>query len=191
LPNSWPWRSAMAAATCHPDKKNVGFGLCKPCYRKNYYARNKDREKKWRRDLVDRSPLAISVARHQSHVVSTYGVSWIEYVELFRRQHGRCAICGEKEMFGDRRLCLDHSHNTGKIRGLLCSLCNSAIGKLGDDPSVLRNAYAYLLAHMENDNGSQIHNVHEVRTGSVSPDIPSGSDYDNRHCAQPQSSMSI
>ncbi len=69
-------------------------------------------------------------------------------VAHFREHHGACDICGGKPANGDRRnsrLCIDHDHETGAFRGLLCSSCNIGIGKLQDDPAVLRAAIVYLL----------------------------------------------
>lgn len=50
-----------------------------------------------------------------------------EYYELKQRQAGRCAICGTPEDQSTRKLAVDHDHVTGKIRGLLCMVCNSRV----------------------------------------------------------------
>lgn len=70
-----------------------------------------------------------------------------EYEALLRAQNGVCAICGNEEGVAGRRLAVDHCHATGKIRGLLCALCNTGIGKLGDSSSALRRAVEYLERH--------------------------------------------
>lgn len=60
-----------------------------------------------------------------------YGLTPEEYQSLCDKQNGRCAICGGRE---SRRLAVDHCHETGEIRGLLCSGCNGAkLGRLGHD----------------------------------------------------------
>lgn len=75
-----------------------------------------------------------------------YGMTIEQYENLVLKQNGVCAICKGKSS-GDKRssrLFIDHCHKTGKVRGLLCSPCNLGIGKLRDDPKVLRNAARYL-----------------------------------------------
>lgn len=62
------------------------------------------------------------------------------HLSLFSEE---CAICGREP--GSRRLHVDHCHETGLIRGLLCSRCNSGIGLLRDDPELLKTAYNYLV----------------------------------------------
>ena len=70
-----------------------------------------------------------------------------EYERKFREQAGLCAICCKPEPINGRRLADDHDHETGKRRGLLCSLCNCGIGLLQDDPSILLKAVVYLNLH--------------------------------------------
>jgi len=68
-----------------------------------------------------------------------YGISDDAYQALVQAEDGRCAICKEAA-----KLHLDHDHQTGKIRGLLCGACNRAIGMMQDNPARLRAAAAYL-----------------------------------------------
>lgn len=69
----------------------------------------------------------------------TYGLTDEAYRAMLERQEGRCAVC-----LDEAKLCVDHDHKTGKVRGLLCSHCNTAIGHLRDDPSRIRRAADYL-----------------------------------------------
>ena len=71
-----------------------------------------------------------------------YGITLDEYDEMLAKQNGGCAICGTNTIRG--RFAIDHCHTTGKVRGLLCFDCNTGIGKLKDDPSLLLTAYNYL-----------------------------------------------
>lgn len=72
----------------------------------------------------------------------------IAYRVLSNRQgtdRPACEICGVVE--SDRPLCVDHDHTTGAMRGLLCNNCNAGIGLLGDCPSRIELAAAYLRRH--------------------------------------------
>ncbi len=70
-----------------------------------------------------------------------YGLTVEQYEEMAKNG---CNICGTMKCASGRRLAVDHCHSTGKIRGILCSPCNTAIGKLKDDPEMLRKAISYL-----------------------------------------------
>lgn len=71
-----------------------------------------------------------------------YGVVHEEVLSQLQRQDSKCAICSAS--ISEDKLCIDHDHDTGELRGLLCSPCNSAIGQLHDDPELVRSALAYL-----------------------------------------------
>ena len=73
------------------------------------------------------------------HLKNTYNMTLEEYDILLQEQSGGCAICGKTG-----QLHVDHSHITGKVRGLLCPTCNRGIGQLQEDSSLLRLAAAYL-----------------------------------------------
>ena len=73
-----------------------------------------------------------------------YGIDVPDYERILEEQGGGCYICGKKPT--DRRaLDIDHDHNTGKVRGLLCSKHNRAIGLMGDDLLILIKALEYLV----------------------------------------------
>ncbi len=69
-----------------------------------------------------------------------YGLTEEEFKSLHEVQGGACAVCRRIS----KRLCIDHCHETGRIRGLLCYSCNSGLGQLGDDPELLERGVAYL-----------------------------------------------
>lgn len=75
-----------------------------------------------------------------------FGLSLEELIELLRSQDNRCAIC---EIPLEKKFSIDHDHNTGKVRGALCGLCNSGIGLLRDDPYICQRASTYLRKHIE------------------------------------------
>jgi len=117
------------------NTKDRRRGVCKDCqstYTKKYRERNKDKVK-------------------DSQLMSVYGITLAERDSMFEEQDGECAIC-KREMVRDRgpaenHCCIDHDHDSGKVRGLLCLKCNTGIGMLKDNPKVLRAAADYLEEH--------------------------------------------
>jgi hypothetical protein len=84
-----------------------------------------------------------------SVIKSLYGITPEEYEVLLKKQKGVCAICKRPERLKNRyrgicRLHIDHDHKTNKVRGLLCSTCNFALGGFNDNPTYLLNAINYL-----------------------------------------------
>lgn len=75
-----------------------------------------------------------------------YGLSLEQYDTMVEAQGGRCAICEKAPPFNSGRngqcLHVDHDHQTGAVRGLLCNNCNRGIGMIGD--ANLQAAVAYL-----------------------------------------------
>lgn len=77
-----------------------------------------------------------------------YGITLKDYNELLTKQNGKCSICGVDNngyyRKKPRAFAVDHCHTTKKIRGLLCSDCNTGIGLLKDNIDLLNNAIKYL-----------------------------------------------
>ena len=71
-----------------------------------------------------------------------YGISAKECHQMLIDQGGVCAIC--KTLPDDKALCVDHNHETGVVRGLLCLHCNTGIGNFRDDPHLLDAAMRYV-----------------------------------------------
>lgn len=64
--------------------------------------------------------------------------------ELMREQKGLCAICETPQDAAKRRFAIDHCHKSGKVRGILCSNCNSALGMFKDSIPMMKRAITYL-----------------------------------------------
>lgn len=109
-----------------------------------YHAKHRDRinpiQRKRNREAYQRNPDAFRA----SMLRSRFGLAVDQYNHMVKEQHNRCAIC-KKRPAPPKRLCVDHCHQTGRIRGLLCSLCNLGIGHMQDDPQIVRAALHYLL----------------------------------------------
>jgi len=77
-----------------------------------------------------------------------YGITIEDYDRMSEEQNHVCYICGGKQERADNAmLCVDHDHETGKARGLLCHNCNHGIGLFKDDPVILNKAIEYLAKH--------------------------------------------
>lgn len=92
-----------------------------------------------------------------------YCMSLADYVAMRERQEGRCAICGTEE----ERLVVEHNHRTGKVRALLCHLCNAMIGCAREEPAILLAALAYLHAERHPETGAVRAEVRYVARAAV------------------------
>lgn len=111
-------------------------------YRRRYYAANRDKAlaqaNAWRRNNRDRWLDANRKAK--------YGIPYGTYDRMLATQGGGCAVCGNPPP-ADKALHVDHDHETGKVRGLLCDLCNRGLGYFSDSADRLRDAADYLDIH--------------------------------------------
>ncbi len=73
-----------------------------------------------------------------------YGITRNEYNAMLNRQDSLCAICGKHSSDSHKGLHVDHCHETKKVRGLLCSSCNTGIGMLKHNVTILSKAMEYL-----------------------------------------------
>ena len=104
---------------------------CKPCY--NTYKNN------WRTSRPDNYEKTKDI-----ELKRLYGIGYQEYLNMLAAQQNACAICGTTNTGAYKAFHVDHCHKTGKVRGLLCSNCNTGIGNLKDDISMLERAIEYL-----------------------------------------------
>ncbi len=83
--------------------------------------------------------------RHkESYIRYNHGITLQDYDKILEEQGGKCKICGVETPGGRGRFHIDHDHVTGKIRGLLCSSCNTGLGLFKDDANILIAAAHYL-----------------------------------------------
>lgn len=85
-----------------------------------------------------------------------YGLEPGQYAAMLLEQDGRCAICRCPEKVESSNgvawsLSVDHDHKTGRVRELLCSNCNKAVGHLRDSPSIADSLACYLRKHTEQE----------------------------------------
>ena len=134
-------------------------------YWKNWYEKNREdqieKQKRYYREKIKTNPEALELKRQQTrdwykrinkedpvgqkqyrrrkHLRMQYGITEEHYSAMVEEQQFRCAIC-----LKEAELVIDHNHKTGRVRGLLCQLCNNGIGRLGDNPTRLERAAVYL-----------------------------------------------
>lgn len=140
----------------NPDKVK---SACAEYYQKNaeklrqrqrdYYRANKERcaaiNKRARENMSPEKRAAELERKRITTMLRRYGMTPEDYDRMLLEQNGTCAICSrtaEQERY--KRLNIDHCHETGKVRGLLCTPCNHAIGVLGDTAEHVKKAVAYL-----------------------------------------------
>ena len=83
-------------------------------------------------------------ARRSIRLKHLFGITLEDFNRKKKFQRGRCAICTKKPK---GNLCVDHSHKTGKVRGLLCHQCNHALGLLYENKESIQRAARYLDAY--------------------------------------------
>lgn len=120
-------------------------------YSKKYYAKHRTRHKKQTTENQRRRwkemPEHMAALDRRKLLRRKYGLSVAMYDELVALQDSCCASCGHPETATVREkrmpLAVDHNHDTGSTRGLLCGRCNTALGLLKDDPLRIRALLAY------------------------------------------------
>lgn len=138
---------------------------CKTCEKKSkkiYRNKNKDiihkKHKAWyiknRKELLKEQKEFRK--KHPTYQLIIYlkhkfGITLEQYNKMLEAQNGVCAICGsfeiEKNQYGIKRLSVDHDHQTGKLRGLLCTNCNKGLSFFKDKSNLLIQASNYLLKY--------------------------------------------
>ena len=105
-----------------------------------WHAKNRSKHLEYMANRRKTLPLTVksSALKHQ------FGITLDEYNALLIKQCNACAICQKTPEQNGKRLAVDHCHASSKIRGLLCSTCNQAIGLLKDNITLLKSAISYL-----------------------------------------------
>lgn len=119
----------------HKASKDGLRSYCKECNKlrvRKYKKENPGKQREW---------------LYKSRYKNVYDIDEDKYQKMIKEHDNKCAICGNGPEILGKALCVDHDHETGEIRGLLCTSCNSAIGFLKDDPLLILEAYNYLLRY--------------------------------------------
>jgi hypothetical protein len=140
----------------HADKAAWARGMCKACYDKwlknhnpKYAESQKQNTERWKSQNYDRikaSARARSIKQtpeyRRARLLANYGMTIDDYNSLLARQGGGCAVCHKPP--SKRSLHVDHCHETGVVRGLLCFRCNYGMSYFSEQPERLRQAADYL-----------------------------------------------
>lgn len=122
------------------DHNKLGrANLCKKC--------TTVRGQEWRSRTKPIRTDYIKVRERNSKMLKSYGITYNDYKDMYAEQNGECAICKSHytlEGYKSEKLHVDHCHSTGKVRGLLCHKCNTALGLLKDNTQNLLNAIDYI-----------------------------------------------
>lgn len=129
-----------------PDGFATWCKLCSRAANRAYYLSNKERVKAVARRWRDSNPGMFTHRVWVNKIRSKYGISEAEYMEMLSNQDNSCAVCKTLEPggLGGSHFQVDHCHQTGRIRGLLCLGCNNG-GKLTDNPDLLARKILYLI----------------------------------------------
>lgn len=131
-----PWCHLCAKIMSRADKDRAA----KKRWSQTYTDKHKKARKAWRNKNREKDKFN-SWKRSLSLF---YGITIGDYEKLRNSQGGHCAICGIHESQLTRRLSVDHDHDTGSVRGLLCGTCNSLLGWAKDSVHILSNAITYI-----------------------------------------------
>ena len=124
-----------------PASKYGRRNICNDCFRFNFY-KNQGRLAPPKRKKMFNS-------KRDKRLFHTFGIRESEYQDMLVKQNHKCKICGakgESDRNGTRynNLAVDHCHDTGTVRGLLCMKCNIGLGNFQDNIIYLENAINYL-----------------------------------------------
>ncbi len=147
----------------HSSRKDGLQGRCKEC--RSIYAREnpevgRNAAKKWaennrekQREIRNRRRRENRRAVKSDELYTKFRIRIDDYERMLSDQDGVCAICKQSETQtlngAVKSLAVDHCHASGRVRGLLCGHCNTALGKVKDDPEILRSMIEYLASHAE------------------------------------------
>mgnify|MGYP001370249272 CR=1 FL=1 len=115
---------------------------------RKWYAENKDKARASAKRYKDahkddrRMNRKATDSDRFSYIRRTYGVKKEDFIRLYEAFNGRCGMC--KKNLTIRSACVDHSHVTNKVRGLLCRNCNVGLGLIGDTVESAKNAVEHL-----------------------------------------------
>lgn len=120
--------------------------ICKKCNvaaHKKWYKLNKSKAKKSRTDWRLRNLDKI----RNNNLIKKFGITLKQYNKMFQEQQGCCAVCSRHQGELKKGLAVDHNHENGEIRQLLCGNCNTSLGLMKDNVVLLQKLIEYVQKH--------------------------------------------
>ncbi len=124
----WLKSESRPKAKCHLDRPHRARGMCNACYDKWLYKNSekyKNQRLKSAKNWALKNPTKKKYCDNSARLLRRYGITVNEFEDMKFKQNNSCLICGKKTA-----LAIDHCHETGKVRGLLCFPCNGTLGIL-------------------------------------------------------------
>lgn len=156
----------------HPTASDGLQSKCRQCsseYRKKYYhadnaaavrktvewqqqnrGRYNKRSREWRAKNKDKIKATITrfylnhPSKRREKTLKKYGLTVESYADMLAEQGGKCAICGLPQLEATSPFSVDHCHKSGKVRGILCFVCNTTLGRVHDNTQILFSMINYL-----------------------------------------------
>ena len=128
---------------CRCPRPVAAMGLCQPCYDRKYRAENAETRRFQKKQWADANAARKALFARKSWL-RQYGLTLETFDWLYESQGGQCAICSTDLERSGRLTHVDHDHDSGVVRGLLCRRCNRALGLLKDDETLMLRAVQYL-----------------------------------------------
>lgn len=133
--NSTQYYDGVECKVCNTTKRQLHDNRCHECLKR-------------RQDIYN-------MKGREKNFMQVHGVSYAQRDQMYADQNGLCLICKEagnidllaKGASTKGRLFIDHCHDTGKVRGLICNACNIGLGVFKDNPEILEQATVYLRKH--------------------------------------------
>jgi hypothetical protein len=111
-------------------------------YFKDYYKLHREQEKKDRKDYYYKHTKEEIMKSSIRKYKNQYGLTLEQIDMMLIQQNHKCKLCGIS--LAETKRCIDHDHNTGKVRGILCNKCNSGLGHFNDNEDMLMRAAKYI-----------------------------------------------
>jgi hypothetical protein len=120
---------------------------------KEYYTKNRVKIRAYQKQYHKTHPRIQTKEEHRNNNLKYwYKITLVEYNQMLVKQNNKCAGCLTDKAELKQALAVDHDHKTGKIRGLLCTKCNRALGFCNDNPNTLLKLIEYLKGANHNGN---------------------------------------